>query len=156
MFHYLELICLSPDTRFLLYLYYKSLLFVFELFKISKKVQKKKFKKPKSQTGKDVIFGSSRVVSPSNRAPYITFVGWVSSLNFGTVLIFSEFISTEWLSFQSLWSLCRCLLCRRDVPVCISILCYLYSVTIHRYALVRRKLKPKSAIPGIVTSSCTL
>ena len=29
----------------------------------------------------------------------------------------SEFISTDWLSFQSLWSLCRCVLCRRYVPV---------------------------------------
>ena len=30
---------------------------------------------------------------------------------------FSKFISTNWLSFQSLWSLCRCLLCHRDVAV---------------------------------------
>ena len=37
--------------------------------------------------GKDVIFGSYRVVSPSNRALYITFIGWVISLNLGVVLI---------------------------------------------------------------------
>ena len=78
-----------------------------------------------------------------------------------------EFISTNWLSFQSPWSLCWCLLCHRDVPVCISSLCCLHSVTIHHYALVRRNLKPEStipqlswlcmsAIPGTVTGSCTL
>jgi len=78
-----------------------------------------------------------------------------------------SFFSTNWLCFQSLWSLCRCLLCRRDVLVCIASLCCLYSVTIRHYALVRRKLKPESAIPqlswlcmsailGTVTSSCTL
>ena len=62
-------------------------------------------------------FGSCRVVSPSNRALYITSVGWVYSLTLGAVLILSEFISTNWLSFQSPWSLYRCLLCHRDVPV---------------------------------------
>ena len=35
---------------------------------------------------KDVIFGSSRVMSPSNRALYITSVGWVISLTLGVVL----------------------------------------------------------------------
>ena len=59
----------------------------------------------------------------------------------------SKFISTDWLSFQSLWSLCRCLMCRRDVPVCISSLCCLHSVTMHHYALVQRKLKLESTIP---------
>ena len=79
----------------------------------------------------------------------------------------SEFISTDWLSFQSIWSLCRCLLCRRDLLVCISSLCFLYSITIHRYDLVRRNLRHESAIPhfywlcmssipGTVTGSCTL
>ena len=79
----------------------------------------------------------------------------------------SEFISTDWLSFQSLWSLCRCLLCRRDVPVCISSLFFLYSVTIHCYSLVWWNLKPESAIPwlswlcmspipGTITGSCTI
>ena len=37
--------------------------------------------------GKDVIFGSSRFMSPSNRALYITSVGWVISLTLGVVLI---------------------------------------------------------------------
>ena len=100
--------------------------------------------------------GSFRVVFPSNKALYITSVGWVCSLNLGAVLILFEFISTDWLSFQSPWSLCRCLLCRRDVPVCISSLCCLYLVTIHSYDLVWRNLKPESVIPSIVTSSCTL
>ena len=54
--------------------------------KYLKKV-KKKLKKPKIQTGKDVIFGSSRVVLPSNIALYITSVGWVSSLTLGAVLV---------------------------------------------------------------------
>ena len=39
---------------------------------------------------------------------------------------------------------------------CILSLFYLHSVTIHLYALVRRKLKPESAIPGTDTGSCTL
>ena len=41
MFHCLELVFLSLDTRLLLAMYYKALLFFFKLFKISKKVQKK-------------------------------------------------------------------------------------------------------------------
>ena len=45
-------------------------------------------KKPKIQTRKYVIFGSSWVVFPSNRALYITFIGWVNSLTLGVVLIF--------------------------------------------------------------------
>ena len=62
-------------------------------------------------------FGNCRVVSPSNRALYITSIGWVYSLTLGAVLVLSQFISTDSLSFQSPWSLCRCLLCRKDVPV---------------------------------------
>ena len=50
-------------------------------------------------------FGSCRVMSPSNKALYITSVGWVYILNLGAVLVLSEFISIDWLSFQSLWSL---------------------------------------------------
>ena len=41
MFNYLELVFLSPNTCLLLYLYYKALLFFFNIFKISKKFQKK-------------------------------------------------------------------------------------------------------------------
>ena len=37
--------------------------------------------------GNDIIFGSSRVVLPSNRALYITSVGWVISLTLGVVLV---------------------------------------------------------------------
>ena len=36
---------------------------------------------------KYVIFGSSRVVSPLNKALYITYVGWVISLTLGVVLV---------------------------------------------------------------------
>ena len=76
MFHFLELVC-SPLTLVSSYICnYKALLFFFNLFKIFEKVQKK-IQKPKSQTRKDVIFGSSWVVSPSNRALYITSIGWV-------------------------------------------------------------------------------
>ena len=35
----------------------------------------------------DIIFGSCRVVLPSNRALYITSIAWVVSLNLGVVLI---------------------------------------------------------------------
>ena len=35
----------------------------------------------------DIIFGSCRVMSPSNRALYITSIGWVVSLTLGAVLI---------------------------------------------------------------------
>ena len=48
----------------------------------------KKPKKPKSWTRKDVIFGSCRVMSPSNRALYITSIGWVNSLTLGAVLVY--------------------------------------------------------------------
>ena len=58
--------------------------YFFKLFKTSEKVQK--IKTPKSQTGKDVIFGSSWVMLPSNRALCITYVGWVISLTLGDVL----------------------------------------------------------------------
>ena len=55
---------------------------------ISKYLKKsKKIKKPKGQTGKDVIFGSSQVVFPLNRALYITSIGWVNSFTLGAVLI---------------------------------------------------------------------
>ena len=57
MFCYLELVCFPIGTRLLLVYKYKALLFFFKLFKIFEKVQK--IKKPKSQTRKDVIFGSS-------------------------------------------------------------------------------------------------
>ena len=36
---------------------------------------------------KDVIFGSSQVMSPSNRALCITSIGWVISLTLGVVLV---------------------------------------------------------------------
>ena len=88
MFHCLELVCFPLDTHLLLVCNYKALLFFFKLFKIFEKVQQqKKIKKPKSRTGKDVIFGSSRVVSPSNRALYITSIGWVNSLTLGAILV---------------------------------------------------------------------
>ena len=112
-------------------------------------------------------FGSCRVVSPLNKALYITSIGWVYSLTLGSVLVLYEFISTNWLSFPSPWSLCRCLLCRRDVPVLyIESMLPLFS---HHSPLCycSRKLKPEStipqlswlcmsAIPGKVTGSCTL
>ena len=104
-------------------------------------------------------------MSPSNRALYITSIGWVIVL-LRSCTRYLSFISTNWLSFQSLWSLYWCLLHHRDVPICISSLCCLLSVTIHQYALVQRKLKPESAIPqlywlcmstipGTITASCT-
>ena len=75
------------DTRLLLVCNYKAVLFFFKLFKYLKK-SKKKIKKPKTRTRKYVIFGSSRVVSPSNRTLYITSIGWVYSLTLGAVLIY--------------------------------------------------------------------
>ena len=74
------------DNRLLLAMYYKELLFFLNLFKISEKVQKK-LKNQKNRIGKDVIFGSSQVMSPSNRALFITFVGWVNIFTLGSVLI---------------------------------------------------------------------
>ena len=59
----------------------------FSIFEKYLKKSKNKVKKPKSRTGKDVIFGSSRVMLPSNKALYITYVGWVNSLTLGVVLI---------------------------------------------------------------------
>ena len=64
------------DTHLLLICNYKASLFFFQAFQITEKDQKK-IKKPKSRTGKDIIFGSCRVVLPLNRALYITSVGWV-------------------------------------------------------------------------------
>ena len=58
----------------------------FKLFKIFEKVQKI-IKKPKIWIGKDVNFGNSRVMSPSNRSLYFTSVGWVNSLNLEAVLV---------------------------------------------------------------------
>ena len=74
-----------PDTFLLLNNYYKALLFFFKLFKIYEKFQKTK--KTKNMDKKEVIFGSSRVMLPLNRALYITSVGWVNSLTLGAVLI---------------------------------------------------------------------
>ena len=51
-----------------------------------------KIKKPKIWTGKDVIVANSPVMSPLNRALYITSVGWVSSFNLEVVL-FSRSLS---------------------------------------------------------------
>ena len=50
--------------------------------------------------------------------------------NFRRCTHYSDFFSTKWLCFQSLWSLYWCLMCCRDVRVCISSLCCLPSVTI--------------------------
>ena len=77
MFRCLELVCFSLDIHLLLVCNYKALLLFFTLIKILEKVQKKTKRKPKSRTRKYVIFGSSRVMSLSNRALYITSIGWV-------------------------------------------------------------------------------
>ena len=74
------------DTRLLLVCNYKAILFFFKLFKYLKK--SKKIKKPKIRTRKYVIFSSYRVVSPSNRALYITSICWVYSLTLGAVLVY--------------------------------------------------------------------
>ena len=37
--------------------------------------------------GNDIIFGSCRVMSPSNKSLYITSIGWVVSMNLGDVLV---------------------------------------------------------------------
>ena len=92
MFHYLELVYFPIDTHILLVCNYKALLFFFKLFKIFEKVQKIFKKKPKSRTRKDVIFGSSRVMSPSNKALYITSIGWVVRMALGVVLIHPSFL----------------------------------------------------------------
>ena len=42
--------------------------------------------------GNDIIFGSYRVESPSNRALYITSIGWVVSMTLGAVLITLGFL----------------------------------------------------------------
>ena len=42
--------------------------------------------------GNDIIFGSYQVVSPSNRALYITSIGWVISMTLGVVLLIMSFI----------------------------------------------------------------
>ena len=86
MFHCLELVCLPIDADLLLVCNYKAILFFFKLFKYLKK--SKKMKKPKIRTRKDVIFGNCRVMSPLNRALYVTSVGWVYSLTLGAILIY--------------------------------------------------------------------
>ena len=106
-------------------------------------------------------------MSPLNRALYISHPLVGLYFDFRSCTHLSEFISTYCLSFQSLRSLCWCLLCHRDVPICILSLCCLHLVTIHRYSLVWRKLNPESNIPQLswlcmlpipstVTGSCTL
>ena len=75
------------DTRLLLVCNYKVVLFFFKLFKYLKK-SKKKLKNQKARQGKMLSFGSCRVVSPSNRALYITSIGWVYSLNLGAILVY--------------------------------------------------------------------
>ena len=52
-------------------------------------------------------------------------------VDFRSYTHFSEFISTDWLSFQSLWSLCRCLLCHRVVQVSILIPWFLWVFICH-------------------------
>ena len=39
----------------------------------------------------DIVFGSCQVMSPLNRALYITSIGWVVSLNLGVVLVTLSF-----------------------------------------------------------------
>ena len=75
------------DTHLLLVCNYKASLFFFQDFQITEKV-KKKSKNQKAGQGKMLSFGSCRVVSPSNRALYITSIGWVNSLNLGAVLFY--------------------------------------------------------------------
>ena len=86
MFHYLELVCLLPwyssPPRFVTI---KNFYYFSSFSKYLKK--SKKIKKPKIRTWKDVIFGSIRVVSPSNKVLYITSVGWVCCLTLGVVLV---------------------------------------------------------------------
>ena len=103
-------------TRLLLVCNYKAVLFFFKLFKYLKK-SKNKNKKPKIRTRKDVIFWqlSSRVSFKQRTIYHIHWLGLY--FDFRSYTHLSEFVSTNWLSFQSPWSLCRCLLCHRDVLV---------------------------------------
>ena len=41
--------------------------------------------------GNDIIFGSCRVMSPSNKSLYITSIGWVVSVTLGAILITLSF-----------------------------------------------------------------
>ena len=61
--------------------------YYFSIFSKYLKKSPKKNKKPKSQIGKDVMFGSIWVLSPSNRALCITSIGWFNILTLGAVLI---------------------------------------------------------------------
>ena len=58
--------------------YFVTMKHFYSFSRFSKYLKKsQKIKKPKSWIGKDVIFGSCWVVSPSNRALYMTSIGWV-------------------------------------------------------------------------------
>ena len=53
---------------------------------------KKSLKNIKIRRGNDITFGSFRILSPSNREMYITFVSWVISMNLGFVLVILIFL----------------------------------------------------------------
>ena len=76
---------MSPNTRLLLDLYYKELLFFFKIFKISQKFQKKKHKNPDGKLY--YLWQLSSHVAFEQSTWYITSIGWVVSLNLRVVLI---------------------------------------------------------------------
>ena len=91
----------------------------------------------------DIIFGSHRVVSPSNRAMYITSIGWVYSLNLGAVLVYLSLSPPTGYASSPHGASVDASCVTEMSQFCISSLCFLYSVTIRHYALFRRKLKPE-------------
>ena len=98
--------------------------------------------------GKGVIFGNSRVMSPSNRSLYITSVGWVISLTFGSVLVTLSL--SPRIGYAS--GLMEPLLITPVSQRCPSFHIDSMLPTFSRhspYALVRRKLKHDSAIPQL-------
>ena len=75
------------DSHILLVCNYKAVLLFFKLFKYLKKSKKIK-KNQKVEQGKMLSFGSCQVMSPLNRAMYITSIGWVYSLTLGAILVY--------------------------------------------------------------------
>ena len=91
------------DTHLLLVCNYKASLFFFQAFQITEKVQKNKETKKPDKERCYLWQLSSHVTFKQSTAYHIHWLGY--SLTLGAVLVYLIFISTDWLCFQSLWSL---------------------------------------------------
>ena len=110
--------------------------------------KKNKIKKHNNPDEKWYYFGRFRVVSPSNKALYIPSIGWVISMTLGVILVTLVFLHQLVMLPVPMDPLLMPPVSQRFPSFHIESMSPTFS---HHfpYSLIRRKLKPESAIPQL-------